>query len=74
MMNAFLIALKLGQTILDKLPDYNQKKGAEYHRLRIAYNNELTKKYPLRDDDYLANLRDDIKIMWEDIIKHMGEK
>lgn len=73
-MNYFTIALKLGEEILKQIPDFDQRKRAEYHRLTVAYNNEITKNYPERDDDLIMNLRDDIKLMWEDIIKHMGGK
>ena len=71
-METFLIALTLGQTILDKMPDYPQKKRDLYHKLVREYNSEITKTYPERDDDLIMNLREDAKIMWQEIISHLG--
>jgi len=70
-MDYFLLALKLGQSILDKLPDYDEKKRQKYHDLVRQYNNEITKDYPERDDDLIMNLREEGSIMWQEIISHL---
>ncbi len=72
-METFLIALKLGQSILDKTPNYPESKRSKYHKLIREYNSEITKRYPERDDDLIMNLREDAKIMWQEIISHLGE-
>lgn len=46
--------------VMDKLPDYDQKKKEHFHDLNTRLNAERKKQYPDRDDDLIMNLRDDL--------------
>lgn len=46
--------------LLDKMPDYDQRKKEKYFKLRTRYNDEFKKDYPSRDDDLILNLRDEL--------------
>lgn len=56
------ITALLGVTskLLDKTPDYNQKKKENFFKMKNAYEAELKKEYSQRDDDMIMNLREEI--------------
>lgn len=70
-MDYFGAALNLGQSILNKMPDYPEKERKKYHALVRQYNNEKTKDYRNINDDLIMNLREDAKIHWQAISSHL---
>lgn len=56
LISAFLSAFG---KVLDKLPNYDQKKRKEYYELALAYEQEMKKDN--RDLDLAMNLRDQLK-------------
>lgn len=65
------LLLSVTGKLLDKLPDYDQRKKEKFNKLQKEYNEEITKEYPQRDDNKLANLRDEIKIFTSTFIKEI---
>lgn len=54
------LALSLGDKLLDKLPDYDQRKKDDYYKKKKQYLLERSKNYPQRDDDLLLTLKEDL--------------
>ena len=54
------LALSLGDQILKKLPNYDQKKRKDYYEKKSLYTQEKAKTYPERDDDLLLALKEDL--------------
>ena len=54
--------ITLTSKILDKTPNYEQKKKEQWSKLCLRYNDEVKKLYPDRDDDLIMNLREQIVI------------
>ena len=50
--------LSLTDTIMKKLPDYDQKKKETFYKFKRAYENERSKDYKLRDDNLLDFYRE----------------
>jgi hypothetical protein len=59
-MDWITLALSLGDQILKKIPNYDQKKRNDYYNKKKLYNQEKAKTYPLRDDDLLLSLKEDL--------------
>jgi len=59
------LALSLGDKLLEKIPNYDQKKRNSYYEKKSLYLSEVSKTYPERDDDLILNLRDDLKAFLE---------
>lgn len=45
------LALAFGSKLMDKLPDYDQKKRADFYKLKSEYFQLLSAPYEERDDD-----------------------
>lgn len=54
------LALSLGDQILKKIPNYDQKKRKDYYEKKSLYTQEKAKTYPERDDDLLLALKEDL--------------
>lgn len=56
------ITLVLGITdkLLDKTPDYPEKKRAKYEKTKAEYQKQKAVDYPFRDDLVIDNLRDEL--------------
>lgn len=54
------VALSITNKLMDKLPDYDQRKKQQFHDLNLRYEQEKKKTYPERDDDLIMNLRDEL--------------
>lgn len=65
------LLLSVTGKLLDKLPDYDQRKKEKFYKLQKEYNEEITKEYPQRDDNKIANLRDEIKLFTSTFIKEI---
>jgi len=72
-MDWITLALSLADQTLKKLPDYDQKKKQEYYKKKQAYNQEKSKSYPMRDDDLLLGLKEDL-YAFAQAIHNEGEK
>lgn len=59
-MDWITLALSLGDQILKKIPNYDQKKRNDYYNKKKLYNQEKAKTYPQRDDDLLLSLKEDL--------------
>jgi len=49
---------KFASKLMDKLPDYPQKKKEKFYKLNQEYLNAKKKNYPERDDNLILDLRD----------------
>lgn len=56
----FTTLLTIADKLLDKSPNYSQKKKEDYVKLKRQYNDELKRDYSDRDDDLVLNLRDEL--------------
>jgi len=56
--NAVTMLLSVVGKVMDKLPNYTQKKKEEFYELRTQYEEEVAKEYPNRDDNKLGIYRD----------------
>jgi len=57
---AIATLITIATKLLDKTPNYSQKKREQWHDLQQRYSEELKKLYPERDDDLVMNLREQI--------------
>lgn len=64
-MQYLLLAMKLAEKIMDKLPDYDQRKKEQFYKLKTKLNNAWNSPYETRDDDLILNLQDQMKIFLE---------
>lgn len=60
MLEAIELLLKVVDTVLAKLPNYDQKKREQFFDLRTKYENELIKDYPDRDDNLIDTYHDEL--------------
>jgi hypothetical protein len=65
--NMFEVALQFGSKLLDKMPNYDQKKREEFFKLKRDYQRE--KAHPDRDDDQLLNLKDKLEAFMQAFAK-----
>lgn len=54
------IILELATAVLEKIPDYSQRRKNEFYSLKKDYTNELLKNYLDRDDNKITILRNKI--------------
>lgn len=59
-MNYLLIALNLANKVMDKLPDYDQRKKQDFVEKKTKLSEEWAKPYTKRDDDLILNLQDEL--------------
>lgn len=59
-MGDLALALSFASKLLDKFPDYDQRKKSKFFDDQKRYNEEIRKDYPLRDDDLILNLKEDL--------------
>lgn len=55
-------ALQIANKLLDKIPDYDQRKKEKLFKLSKEYQEELVRPRDMQDDDLIANLQDEIKL------------
>jgi hypothetical protein len=65
--------MEFGTEILKKMPDFDQKKKLQYHKLLKAYKSEIKKDYGVRDDDLIMNLRDQLKDFVTVFVKELNK-
>ena len=56
--DAVTMLLSVVGKVMDKLPNYDQRKKEEFYKLRTKYENEKSKEYYMRDDNQLGIYRD----------------
>lgn len=65
------LALNIVSGVLDKMPDYDQRKRKQYYKLLRKYNDEISKDYPQRDDNlvvtYSSELHDFLQAFSKEI-------
>lgn len=54
------LLLSITDKLMDRLPDYNQRKREQYHKLKMKYLTESSKAYPDRDDNLIGLCRIDL--------------
>jgi len=54
-------ALQIANKLLDKIPDYDQRKKEKYHKLLKDYTIEKARPADMTDHDLILNMRDEIK-------------
>lgn len=54
------MAMKLGSELLEKFPDYDQRKKSKYHKMIKDYRTEVNRPADMADHDLILNLRRDI--------------
>ena len=59
-LSTIAIALGLADKLMDKVPDYDQRKKEKYYKLKRKYNEEISKKYSERDDHLIGCLSDEL--------------
>ena len=59
-MEIFQLALGFASKAMDKLPDYDEKKRAEFRDLKDAYNTEVKREKNTRDHDLIMNLKEQL--------------
>lgn len=67
METTFQLALSLGSKLLDKFPNYPEKKKAKHFELEKKYNVEIKRSKDERDHDYIMNLKDELTISLKEI-------
>jgi len=66
MIEILVSALSVVGKVMDKLPDYEQKKAEQFHKLRGEYETELKKPLGLRNDQLVLDLSDELRRHVED--------
>ncbi len=66
-METFTLALSLASKVLDKFPDYEQKKRKKFRDLKDTYNTEVKREKSTRDHDLIMNLKEQLTPMMEEI-------
>lgn len=59
-MDWIMLALSIGDKLLEKIPSYDQKKRDDYYQKKTLFSQEKAKTYPERDDDLLLSLKEDL--------------
>jgi hypothetical protein len=54
------ILLKVTDKLMDRLPNYSQRKKKQYLKLRRLYEKEIQRDYSSRDDNLVDNYRDEL--------------
>ncbi len=65
----FELAMKLGVEVLKQMPDYTERKEKKFYKLKEFYTEQLSKPAHLRNDEVLANAREDLANMLQGLIK-----
>lgn len=55
---------------LDLMPDYDQRKKAEWLKLKAEYNKQIALPLPERDADLILNLKESILLYADEVLKH----
>lgn len=66
------VSLSIANKLMDKIPNYDQKKRKEFYELNMRYVEEKKRVYPDRDDDLIMNLRDQLTAFLEAFDKEIG--
>ena len=66
-METFTLALSLASKVMDKLPDYDEKKRKEFTKLRDTYNTEIKRSKDTRDHDYIMNLKEQLLPLMQEV-------
>lgn len=61
------VLLSITDKILDRMPTYDQRKKAEYFKLKKLYLDELARVYPNRDDNLVDVYRRDLMLKFSEI-------
>ena len=72
-MDAFTLALTFGGKLLDKIPDYDQTKKNKFFKDSKRYLEEKSKAFPLRDDDLILNLKDELTAFMDAFNKELSK-
>ena len=70
-MNYLLLALNIGNELMKKIPDYDQKKRQQFFNKTTQLQDEWNKPYDKRDDDLILNLRDELSAFLEAFYKEI---
>ena len=54
------LLLSVTNKLMDKLPDYSQRKRRTYHNLLTRYHKAKSEQHPYRDDNLVGHLRDEL--------------
>ena len=55
------LALSFATKLMNKTPDYDQKKRKEFYEKKLSYECEKVKSYPERDDDLILNQKSELQ-------------
>lgn len=61
-MDYLLLAMNITQAILEKMPDYDQRKKQDFYEKKSNLEAEWKKPINERDDDLILNLREDVTL------------
>jgi len=61
-MDYLAAVLQIANKLMDKIPDYDQRKKEKLFKLSKEYQEELVRPRDMQDDDLIANLQDEIKL------------
>lgn len=64
-MQYLLIAMKLAESIMDQIPNYEQRKRNQYFKLKTSLNDAWNAPWERRDDDLILNLQEEMKAFLE---------
>jgi len=54
------LALSILDKLLDKIPDYDDRKIKNYYKIKDKFRKEVNRPYSERDDDLILDLRDEL--------------
>jgi len=66
------LALSITDKLMDKIPNYEQRKREQFHKLRDKYEKEIVKNYPDRDDTRIDDYRDNLLRFLQDFNKEVA--
>ena len=66
-MDYFGVALSLAEKVVDKIPDYDDRKRAKLTKAKKLYNREIKREKDERDHDLILYLREDLEPLLEEI-------
>lgn len=56
-LDSIKLLLSIASKVMEMLPNYEQKKREEYFNLLKTYEDEMSRDYPLRDDNKVIQYR-----------------
>lgn len=74
MINTIAAAIELANSILEKLPSYEQRKREKFFKLRTKINEELKKPDKDKIDGLIDDLYDDLGLLFNSFRKEIETK